>query len=362
MHDIDAQISRISGQSDYMSQLQKVTGDIMSVNKDIYKERHQRISACDFTINAILKELSTTHKTAAAIAIFKEYSQLSSAINIRDGTFTTYNKKKKGKVIVKECIAGGHLPVDIIKSDWFKCLKRIEKSVHKYFTGVFHESTTKENRTYDKLLEELKKYPELMELHTVYDIEISSAELFKRVQQLSDACRTIVNQLLLPMYDVRGTITQHWSSIEKVFKSKAFQRMAASGSPDELPMTSPDDIIDMLEKFIIAKYRATVTGNNKHYVKLFLNTVGSDSVSNMDGSRFMEIMDAIDMDALNKDDKVYRFAMGAKVAMKKLITNDNINAEDLIRDFETVFSDSTSTTATNDSVKEPVDDRYNDII
>ena len=108
------------------------------------------------------------------------------------------------------------------------------------------------------------------------------------------------------------------------------------------------DIVNILHQFIIAKYRSTVTGNNKHYVKLFLDTVGSESISNMDGARFMEIMDAIDLDRLNKRDKVYKFALGAKSAMQRIANNENVTPE-ILKEFDTMFNDDEETETTADS-------------
>ena len=151
------------------------------------------------------------------------------------------------------------------------------------------------------------------------------------------------------MYDVKKTIKNHWGKIEKIFKTKAFQSTG---------IASPEDIVDMLSHFIVAKYRATVTGNNKHYVKLFLSTIGDENVSSIDGARFMEIMDSIDLDKLNKDDKVYKFAIGAKTTMQKIVKNQNVNAEEIIKDLDAMFKDEPKVT----EVKDEQNSKYNDII
>jgi hypothetical protein len=44
----------------------------------------------------------------------------------------------------------------------------------------------------------------------------------------------------------------------------------------------------------------------------------------MDGARFMEIMDSIDMSAFSKDDKVYQFATNAKTIMQKIANNETL--------------------------------------
>ena len=146
---------------------------------------------------------------------------------------------------------------------------------------------------------------------------------------------------MLPMYDVKSTINSHWNQIEKIFKSQAFQQAG---------LASADDIIIILTQFIIAKYRATITGNNKHYIRLFFDTVGNDSLADMDGARFLEIMEAIDLDQLDKSDNVYKFASSAKIAMKKIANNEAITP-DILKEFDEIFN-SPSKTETEEQTEE----------
>lgn len=331
MHDIDAQISKISGQENYMESLQKITGDIMTIDTVMFHEKHNKLSACDFNIKLLLKRISEEQQNPTIQSIRTQYETESTAMNIRDGTFILeqrkVSKKTKKPKPPREIIAPNHRPNEMLNSQWFKHIKHIEKEINKFMTSAF---TDNKEPKYETLEAEHQQHPELIDLRTIYDCKINTPTIFKSFTQLQTNCKIVINILLMPMYDVKKTIEKHWVKIEQIFKSKAFQNTG---------LTSPNDIIEMLNQFIVAKYRATVTGNNKHYVKLFLNTIGSENVSNIDGARFMEIMDSIDLDKLNKEEKVYKFALGAKTAMSKIVNNDNVNAEEIIHELDEMFKD-----------------------
>lgn len=323
MHDIDAQIKKISGQDNYMESLQKITGDIMTIDSAFYHDKHNKMSACDFNIKLLLKRITDEQNNNTINAIKASYDVESANINIKEGTFIIETKKTKKGIKQREVIAPGHKPCELINTQWFKQVKHIEKEIHKYLTKTFPNN---EEPNFDKIQEEYTKHPELVDLMTLYDCKINTPTIFKSFIQLQYNCNYIINVLLTPMYDIKATIMKHWSKIEHVFKSKVFQQGGVNV-----------DIVEMLSQFIIAKYRAQVTGNNKHYVKLFLSTIGNENISNLNGARFMEIMDSIDLDKLNKDENVYKFACGAKTTISKIINND-MNIEDLLHEFDTMFT------------------------
>lgn len=362
MHDIDSQISRITGQDNYMETLQKITGNIMTVDMTMYKACHKKISACDFNIKVLLSRLSEAQPDAQEVKnIFAEFEKESKALNIKDGTFVMYQRKCKNPKPPREIVAPGHGPSELIKTPWFKHVKHIEKEVNKFMTSMFSSAVKPEDRTFGYLETNVyKNNPEVVDLQTLYDVKVSTEAIFTSIQQLKKCTNMIINQLLVPMYDVKGTIRKHWDKIQRIFNSKAF---AQTG------ITSPEDIIDMLYQFIVAKYRATITGNNKHYAKLFLSVVGNDNVSNLDGARFIEIMDSIDLDKLDKNENVYKFASNAKNIIHQILNNDEINAQEVIEQINKSFGMNVDDTPATDNPKEsgenvkPVDpNQYNDII
>ena len=367
MHDIEAQISRISGQQNYMEHLQRITGNIEFVDMEMYHEKHTKIVNCDSNIKKILRKLLDEHPEIETLKT--NYEKESSELSLKEKTFGTHIKKsKKSKKVRKprEIINQGYRPMELVKTSWFKMVKHIEKDIHKFLVEVFPQETpveadkdqedsesansrgddlittsaekynehsfnkSIENKTFADLENEYKLHPELPDIKTALNCKVTTNTTFTSMLLLKRFCKIIINVLLTPMYDVKKTINSHWSEIDRIFKTKAFQ---------QAKIASAEDIVEILYQFIVAKYRATVTGNNKHYVKLFLDTVGNDNVSNMDGARFMEIMDAIDLEKLNKRDKVYKFAMGAKTAMQRIVKNEGITPE-VLKEFDEMFKSS----------------------
>lgn len=349
MHDIDAQISRISGQQNYMESLQKITGNIMTIDTAIFKEKHSKICACEFNIKLLLKRLSETNDSNTVSDIRTSFDSECERLNIKNNTFVLKQHKNKQKP-PREIINDSLKPNELVKTQWFKQVKTIEKDINKVLSKVFPQDYTDEQRTFEYIDNDNKKHPELVDIRTIYDCKLDTEINYRSFMQMSKCCRIIINILLMPMYDVRSTIERHWPKIDQIFKSRAFQTTG---------IISPNDIINMLTQFIIAKYRATITGNNKHYVKLFLNTIGDDNISKMDGARFMEIMDSIDLDKLNKNDKVYKFAMGAKTTMKKIVGNEHVNVEDVIHELDSMFKDDTEVVNENNVVN---DDKFSDLL
>jgi hypothetical protein len=347
MHDIDAQISRISGQQNYMDQLQRITGNIEHIDMNMYHEKHTKMVNCDSNIKKLLRKIS--EEDSSVDNLKNNYERESDKLNLKDNTFSMKQRKSKKSKKPKpprEIVTPGYRPAELVKTEWFKLVKLIEKDINKFLVEVFpldekteeeHEIITKESysktlesKTFADLEKVYKEHPELLTIKTALDCKVNSNSIFTSILLLRRFCKIIINILLVPMYDVKGTINSHWSEINRIFKTKAFQ---------QTKIASPEDIVNILHQFIIAKYRATITGNDKHYVKLFLDTIGNENVSNMDGARFMEIMDAIDLDKLNKKDKVYKFALGAKKTMQRIANNENITPE-ILKEFDEMFNDS----------------------
>lgn len=335
MHDIDAQISKISGQANYMEHLQKITGNIMNVDMAMYHEKHTKMVNCDANIRKVLAKI--LKEDSAIQPVHDEFLKLSTELDLEHKTFYMHQKKsnKSKKVHApKEMIAQGYKPSDLIKTPWFHQVKHMEKAVQKFLVEVFPANpdpnikTEYEKKTYEELNKEFTEHPEMVDIKTILDVRITSKPIFELFKLLKRFTKIIINILMLPMYNVKQTIQSHWNQIEKIFKTQAFK---------DSGIASAEDIILILTQFIIAKYRATITGNNKHYIKLFFDTVGNDSLADMDGARFLEIMEAIDLDQLDKTDNVYKFASSAKIAMKKIANNEAITP-DILKEFDEIFN------------------------
>ena len=287
MHDIDAQISKISGQANYMEHLQKITGNLMNIDMTMYHEKHAKMVSCDNNIKKVLAKLLVEDEHIQPLQ--QRFNELSTALDLGNKTFYMHVKKSsksKKEHKPREMITPGYKPSDLIKSDWFHEIKHMEKAVQKFLVEMFPapspplDSEGKptgpapkvdyEKKTYEELKAEFDAHPELLDIKTIYDVKVVNKSIFELFKLLKRFTKIIINILMLPMYDVKGTIESHWDQIEKIFKSKAFQ---------EANIASAEDIVLILTQFIIAKYRATVTGNNKHYIRLFFDTVGNDTIT-----------------------------------------------------------------------------------
>ena len=345
-----------------METLQKITGNIMTVEMEMYRGVHKKVSACDFNIKVLLSRLSESNPDNGNIKkITTDFIAESNKLNIKDGTFVMHqrktSKKSKTQKPPREIIAPGHLPSELVKTPWFKHVKHIEKEVNKFMTEVFPATVPADKHTFEHLNTVVYvATPAMKELQSVYDVHVTDEATFTSISQLRKCTNIVINQLLIPMYDVKGTIRKHWGKIQKIFNSKAFQ---------ETGITSPEDIIDMLYQFIVAKYRATITGNNKHYAKLFLSVVGNENVSNLDGARFMEIMDSIDLDKLDKNENVYKFASSAKEIIHSIVGNENINAKEVIAKLNASFgigeTDTTKDSDEEPAPAEPKEEKYDNV-
>lgn len=359
MYDIESQIQRISGQQNYMESLQKVTGDPMHIDMEFYHDKHSKLCHCDNNIKVLLKKL--TDMDSACLTVKNNYFRLSEEINIKDNTFQIYQKKASKKTTKpkrpREIIAQGYHPPELIKTDWFKLVKQMEKDINKYLHNVFPDAAkgnkSIEAYTYGELQTELNKNPELVDMYLVFDCRIINEQQFTAIGLMKKSCRVIINTLLTPMYDVKRTIESHWSDINRIFNSKAFQQLQNNAPDGNVPAT-PADIVNILAQFVVAKYRCTITGNNKHYVKLFVNVLGDESVSNLDGARFMEIMDSLNLEQFDKQDTVYQFATGAKQIMKHIANADNVTPE-LLQEIDGIFNPTGGQTPPNPEVTTPAD-------
>ena len=73
-----------------------------------------------------------------------------------------------------------------------------------------------------------------------------------------------------------------------------------------------------------------LTGNNEHYIKLFSSLVDDANSVDMDGAKFLNIMDSLNLEQLDKNNNTYKFAVGAKDIINKIIRNEELDAEEIV--------------------------------
>jgi hypothetical protein len=336
IHDIDAHISRISGQENYMEHLESITGNYLSIDTAHYKKKLETLVKCDSNIKILFKKISSVLSSGSSIPpafsdIYKTYIIESNKASLQN-TYTLKHKKNKSP---QEVIATGHKPAEYVMSDWFACVKKIELEINNFkkdIVGDLDEELENDllfHKAYQKILSEFAKDPLLVRHKTIFDVQMSEEEISNSFMLMHKCTKRIIDILLLPMYDVHATITKHWDQLKKVFREGTFQRLNYIG---------PEAIVLMLEQFVIAKYRATITNNNGHYVKLFFNLVGDENISSLDGPRFLEMMDSIDLDQLNREDKIYSFANSAKATLKQIVNKEKLNVDEVIKQFQELFN------------------------
>lgn len=168
MHDIDSQISKISGQQNYMEQLSRITGNIEFIDMKMYHEKHTKIVNCDSNINILLRKLALTRPEIETLK--NNFEHESTQLNIKDKTFTIIQKKStksRKEKPPREVVAQGYKPADLIKTQWFKLIKHIEKDIHKFLSEVFPPNPNApaqqsiEQHTFADLQAEYTQHPEL---------------------------------------------------------------------------------------------------------------------------------------------------------------------------------------------------------
>jgi hypothetical protein len=375
--DIDSHISKISGQADYMKQLESITGNIMSIDYEFYKRRIETVDKCDGNIKILFRRIVenitaenhsaniTAERSSTEVInestviinsipeqfsnIYKSFIIESEKISVKKTFITRTKPGKKPREIVND----NHRPTDYVSSEWFSDIKKIELEIDKFkrdMIGKIDEDISfelQQHKSYQKILHEQAQNPLLLKLKTIFGVQISSEEISNNFLFMYKCAKKIMDIFLLPAYDVKNTIKNHWSELKKVFKEDTFNKQHFLG---------PDDIILMLEQFVVAKYRATITNNNSHYVKLFFNLMGNENIGALDGPRFLEMMDNIDLEQLSKGDKIYTFASSAKETLKQIINKEKVNVDEIVKQFNQLFENiEKPEEKTNDEIAEQID-------
>ena len=331
MNDIDSQINRISGQNNYMEQLSKITGDINTIDKEIYRAAIEKCSKCDFNLKILSgRFLSMKDLDSATSTLFKEFLAAHESYDIKNKTFVMYQKKSKKAKPPKEIIDPKHTPTEVFKSDWYKLVRQIEKVTRKFLKLIFGVAETKSIEEFKKAFEDA---PELLSVSYFGGVHVTDADekFFMNIVNTFKCSRIIINEFLNPMYDVRKKIESNSHIIEKAFKSKPMQELGA--------VTSAFDVMVILEKFIISKYRATITGNNKHYVKLFTELIDPSSTAELEGTKFLDIMESLNLEELSKNKKAYKFAVGAKDIISSIVKNESLDSDEIIQRVHNIFGE-----------------------
>ena len=329
MRDIDNIIANVSGQTNYMESLSKITGNIMHCDIDLYKFRITEILKNEDIIKNIIKkyDINKLNKTELN-KLFNEYIIESTKMEFIEKSISIYQKKQSKKAKNKNnkiknpkpIIAIGYSPRELVKSKWFSYIKQLEKTSRKIITklGYSDEKSLEENWTNidNSFMENCNR-----ELITWLDYQFNNINDLENIIKIHSAVNNIIDILLEPMYNYKNTIEKNWHLIGNVFnRNTSF---------------SPELVQSILGRFIVAKYRCELFNTSKYYVKLFneiLNTPEMmDTNGELDGVKFMEIIDSIDLDQFDKSANTYKFITSAAPIMRKLIDpNCEESPEDIL--------------------------------
>lgn len=290
MHDIDTCVAKITGHSNYMEDLKMVTGNIFSIQPEIYHRAIDKVCKCNDNIVTCLYKIYNEKTSDKFDEILSKITNEYENYKIKDKVFTT---NKKGREVI------GATPKQLINSTWFDLIKNLERDINTYFDEVFRAKD--EKQTYDNFQAIMDKNKECRSLYKIYDMSIESREMFNNLSFIRGFANEIVNILLKPMYDVDYVIEKNWHKVSKAFNGT--------------DMTQ-HDVRSMLTKYIYAKYKVSMTNTKTPYIDLIIDIVGRDGIAETKSARFLEIIDAVNLDVMDKKTNAYEFA----TAVKTLVT------------------------------------------
>lgn len=361
----DDTISHYCG-SDWLGKLEQITGSITNIDMDKYKTSIRHIRTASNNIKILLTRLT---KSPDVKSKSKVMEILSTFVSVSESMkFLSWDKtneklefegiiywklknkyrKSKGTPInentATETIVSGYEPQQLVTSEWFKLVKELEREIYHFIEQVFlsqdEESakfakTTKErktlhkNYTYAEFVKETETHPNIVSLYKVFDMEMSTEEVYSTTLEIHKYLSIIINTLFVPMYDVKATIEKKYDK----FLASAFKPMIDS------KQTTKEIVIDLLTSFMIAKYRALLTGSSKYFLQMLSSELTEGTLSDMDGSRFLEIMDTVNIEQMKGTTNASKFALRAKGLMKRIVEKGDKFDMSIINDVKDLMED-----------------------
>lgn len=350
---------------DWLDKIESITGAITFIDIPIYKTAVNTIATCEKNMRILFARLikqAYGQELKTVVEVSEEFKRLSLELDIASKSIIRKLNKSAKKSHAEpnesnshEDIAPAYVPMNLIKSDWFKSVKLIEREVYRVIEKVMLSpdgetkiaKTTKERKqlakTYDyaKYDEVIKKYPDLRTIITPFGISIVNADIYDTLLNLQKNSNIIMNIILTPMYDIK-------TKIAKSYDSKLAPSFRASIDSGKL---SRDVIIDLITDFMIAKYRAMLTGSSKYFVQMLSSELTEGQLAHCDGRNFVEMMDAIDTKSFGEGTRAANFTDKAKGLMKKMLERSESG-----KPFDmSILSDVRELIAENEEIQKTVD-------
>ena len=316
-------ISRYVG-SDWLSKLETVIGNLSSIDDSKYKEVIAKIGICENNIRVCFKIIAkNANITDAFTDIFNRFVKV---ITETDITHKAFVQKKNKKGVMRDVLVASYVPSQLLKSEWFEVIKEIEREIYKYIEKLFISpdgdikiaKSSKERKDlkvkydYESFKALMSKYPNLNGLVSIFGVKPATEQVYNAFMDMQKFANGIINMIMTPMYDVQAKVTRSYDhDLAHAFKSTVDRGFATR----EL-------IIELLTNFACAQYKASITGNSKYFLQMLSDELSEGALSQMDGARFISVMDSINTDAISKGSKAVEFTVKAKDIMKKMIEQD----------------------------------------
>lgn len=344
MHDTDSLIKNITGSNNYLKELEKITGNMEHIDIEYFKVINTQNYSADKQLRSILKKILTSDEIVREFFKLSIETDYSKAIEVIEKV----KKNKKSKIVKREIVTDKFKPKKFIKSEYFKIIKKIEKQANTIVESY--------GDTFDKVLETIHNNPELQDTKNFFGYKLIDEQSLQNIIDVRICCNTIIDNYMRPLYDMRQTIVNNWSILDKLFKSNSLG-------------ANITEIQNMLYVFMLSKYRCMITDNDKYYVKLFMNIVSNKGeteaeIGKMDSSRFLELLDTIDFESIDKKQKVYDFATSSKDIIKRILKKEE-PMENIMKDVNDMMQkankDDDTDVVTIDDLQEDVTE-HNEIL
>ena len=331
MHDFDNVINSVSGQANYMDSLSKIIGNIQHIDLDRYKAARDTIVTQERLLKGAIGKFTEESLNGTELKTrFDEYLTGSAEMDMENKAIIWYKRKagkkasqKKKDKPAREKVNDSHIPSRLVKTQWFHSVKHLERSAKKLLAILEFDEEKSMEENWNAIDKRFAEDPNQRDIHSWYDYKLSSKDDLVRMIFIRDTCLKIMDPLLVPMYDHRETIAKNWHLVANVFNSNTD--------------LTPALVQDVLAKFTVARYRCEIFGTTKYYMKLFGDVLNSPAVVNengdLDGSKFMEVIDSINLDRFDKSANTYKFINAATPIMRKLVDpNCKESMEDILKE------------------------------
>ena len=315
---IDRVITKVSGSSDYMGDMAKITGNIKTVDKEYYI---QRLNIIDKTFKVIDNELKLHVDNSKSL---KQFHQMLNENYDKLEILNPYSKhvnKKSQKVKYKLRLA----PKNIYESEWFKLMKTLETSAAS-LCQQFEIDKIKIEEKQEKIF---KENPDTVNAFKFFDLLVTDPKVYQTIFITHSYINKILEIVLSPAYDAKKFIINHWlPQIDEIIGSKI-------QSEEEMTRS---DIQNFVYTFVLAKYRLELTSDSEEFTKVLLQSMSETNIIDMDAGRFLNIIDNINLDKLDKKDNVYKFAEATKTEIQKIMSGEKLNPTEILKDIENILN------------------------